>query len=182
MSNTVQAVRFERPGGPAVLSLREVTLGRPGPGQARIKHAAVGINFIDTQFRAGAKRTALPSGIGVEAAGIVADIGEGVTSIRPGARVTYATGLGAYSTENIVAADALIELPPSIAFDAAAAMTLRGLGAGYLLRRMGSVARGDVIAVHAAAGGLGLILVQSAKPGSGAPKTAVATPAATAKA
>jgi NADPH2:quinone reductase len=146
--------------------VEKVDIARPGRGEARIRHAAVGINFFDTQIRAGVLPVALPSGMGVEAAGVVVEVGHGVEGVQPGARVTYATrlgGLGAYSTENIVAAGELIELPDSIGFETAAAMTVRGLGAGYVLRQLGPAAAGEIVVVHAAAGGLGLILVQWAK-------------------
>jgi len=163
---TAQAIRFEQPGGPEVMRLAEVDVGRPGPGQAHVRHAAVGLNFADTYFRSGLYPVPMPAGLGVEAAGIVVEVGEGVTNVKAGDRVTY-TGflntLGAYSTERVIPAAALIALPPEIAFDTAAAMTMRGLTAAYLLRRIWPLKKGDTILVHAAAGGVGLILVQWAK-------------------
>jgi NADPH2:quinone reductase len=165
VSSTIQEVRFDRTGSPAVLFMENVPYVRPGRGQVRIRHEAVGINFIDTQVRAGIPALALPSGIGVEAAGVVIEVGQDV-HMALGARVTYATSLQAaraYSTENIVAADAVMELPASISFETAAAMTVRGMGAGYVLRRLGPVTQGEIVVIHAAAGGLGLILVQWAK-------------------
>jgi len=161
-----QAVRFSRVGGPEVLQLQDVQVGRPGPGEARIRHAAVGLNFADTYFRSGLYPVALPAGIGVEAAGIVEEVGEGVTNVKPGDRVTY-TGfintLGAYSTERLIPAAPLIRLPDEISFETAAAVTMRGLTAAYLMTRIWPLARGDTILVHAAAGGVGLVLVQWAK-------------------
>jgi NADPH2:quinone reductase len=161
-----QAVRFSRVGGPEVLHLEDVEVGRPGRGEARIRHAAVGLNFADTYFRSGLYPVALPAGIGVEAAGVVEEVGEGVTNVKPGDRVTY-TGflntLGAYSTERLIPAAPLIKLPDEISFETAAAVTMRGLTAAYLMTRIWPLAKGDTILVHAAAGGVGLVLVQWAK-------------------
>jgi NADPH2:quinone reductase len=161
-----KAVRFHVPGGPEVLRLEDVAVGEPGPGQVRVRHVAVGLNYADTYFRNGTYPIPTPNGIGVEAAGVVTGLGEGVTSLALGERVTY-TGflntLGAYSTERIVAAAPLIALPDSISFETAAAMTMRGLTAAYLLRRLYAFAPGDTILLHAAAGGVGLILSQWAK-------------------
>ena len=161
-----QAVRFSRVGGPEVLELEDVQVGRPGPGEARVRHAAVGLNFADTYFRSGLYPVALPAGIGVEAAGVVEEVGEGVTHVKPGDRVTY-TGfvntLGAYSTERLIPAAPLIRLPAEISFETAAAVTMRGLTAAYLMTRIWPLAKGDTILVHAAAGGVGLVLVQWAK-------------------
>ena len=160
------AVRFHHTGGPDVLKLEEVAVGRPGPGQARIKHAAVGLNFADTYFRSGLYPVPLPAGMGVEAAGIVEDVGENVTNVAPGDRVTY-TGfintLGAYSTERVIPAAPLIKLPDAISCETAAAMTMRGLTSAYLLRRIWPLKAGDTILLHAAAGGVGLIVSQWAK-------------------
>jgi NADPH2:quinone reductase len=160
------AVRFHQPGGPEVLRWEEVVAGEPGPGQARIRHAAVGLNFADTYFRSGLYRVPLPAGIGVEAAGVVEAVGQGVTHVAAGDRVTY-TGfldtLGAYSTERLMPAAPLIRLPDAIACDTAAAMTMRGLTAAYLMRRIWPLAAGDAILLHAAAGGVGLIVSQWAK-------------------
>ncbi|WP_126285811.1 quinone oxidoreductase family protein [Burkholderia stagnalis] len=160
------AVRFHETGGPEVLRRETVEVGEPGPGQVRVKHAAVGLNFADTYFRSGLYPVPLPSGIGVEAAGVVEAVGAGVTQVAVGDRVTY-TGfldtLGAYSTERLVPAAPLIRLPDAIACDTAAAMTMRGLTAAYLLRRMHAFRAGDRILLHAAAGGVGLIVSQWAK-------------------
>ncbi|MXN76012.1 NADPH:quinone reductase [Burkholderia sp. 4701] len=160
------AVRFHETGGPEVLRRETVEVGEPGPGQVRVKHAAVGLNFADTYFRSGLYPVPLPSGIGVEAAGVVEAVGAGVTQVAVGDRVTY-TGfldtLGAYSTERLVPAAPLIRLPDAIACDTAAAMTMRGLTAAYLLRRIHAFKAGDCILLHAAAGGVGLIVSQWAK-------------------
>ena len=165
-TNVATAVRFDIPGGPEVMRLVEVDVGHPGPGQALVRHAAVGLNMLDIHFRRGLRQAPASAGLGVEAAGIVVEVGEGVEHVRPGDRITY-TGcldtLGAYSTERVMAAAPLIALPAQIAFDTAAGMTRRGLAAACLLRRIWPLKRGDTILVHAAAGGLGLILVQWAK-------------------
>jgi len=161
-----QAVRFHKVGGPEVLGLEEVAVGKPGPGQARIRHVAVGLNFADTYFRSGFYKVPLPAGMGVEGAGVVEAIGEGVTNVAPGDRVTY-TGfvntLGAYSTERLIPAAPLIKLPEGISCETAAAMTMRGLTSAYLLRRIWPLAAGDTILLHAAAGGVGLIVSQWAR-------------------
>jgi NADPH:quinone reductase len=161
-----QTVRFHRTGGPEVLHVEDVAVGRPGPGEARVRHAAVGLNFADTYFRKGVYPVALPAGMGVEAAGTVVEVGEGVTHVKAGDRVTY-TGflntLGAYTTERVMPAAPLILLPPEISCETAAAMTMRGLTAAYLLRRIWPLEKGDTILVHAAAGGVGTIMTQWAK-------------------
>ncbi|WP_175725869.1 quinone oxidoreductase family protein [Burkholderia ambifaria] len=160
------AVRFHETGGPDVLRWEEVDVGDPGPGQVRLRHEAVGLNFADTYFRSGLYPVALPAGIGVEAAGVVEALGPGVTNVAVGDRVTY-TGflntLGAYSTERLIAAAPLVRLPAGIACETAAAMTMRGLTSAYLLRRIHAFAPGDTILLHAAAGGVGLIVLQWAK-------------------
>lgn len=159
-----KAIRFYETGGPDVLRWEAVEVGEPGAGQVRVRHEAVGLNFADTYFRSGLYPAALPAGMGVEAAGVVDAVGPGVPDLRPGDRVTY-TGspLGAYSTERVLPAEHLIALPDGIAFDTAAAMTMRGLTAAYLLRRIHPFAPGDTVLLHAAAGGVGLIVVQWAK-------------------
>jgi NADPH2:quinone reductase len=161
-----KAVRFHSAGGPEVMRLEEVEVGNPGPGQARLRHVAVGLNFADTYFRSGVYPVPLPAGMGVEASGVVEAVGEGVTNVAPGDRVTY-TGflntLGAYSTERLIPAAPLIKLPEGIAFETAAAMTMRGLTSTYLMRRIWPLKAGDAILLHAAAGGVGLIVSQWAK-------------------
>ncbi|RAS04127.1 quinone oxidoreductase family protein [Cupriavidus alkaliphilus] len=159
-------VRMYETGGPEVLRYEPMEVGEPGPGQVRIRHVAVGLNYADTYFRNGTYPVPLPSGMGVEAAGVVASVGAGVTNVAPGDRVTY-TGfvntLGAYSTERLVPAAPLIRLPDSIAFETAAAMTMRGLTSAYLMRRIHPFQAGDTILLHAAAGGVGLIVSQWAR-------------------
>lgn len=161
-----KAVRFYEAGGPEVLRYEDVQVGDPGPGQVRLRHVAVGLNFADTYFRSGIYPIPLPNGMGVEASGVVQAVGEGVTNVAVGDRVTY-TGflntLGAYSTERLIPAAPLIKLPESIGFETAAAMTMRGLTSAYLMRRIVALKAGDTILLHAAAGGVGLIVSQWAK-------------------
>ncbi len=161
-----QVVRIHRTGGPEVLQLEDAEPGKPGPGQVLLRHAAVGLNYADTYFRNGTYPVPLPNGLGVEAAGTVLAVGEGVDSVKAGDRVTY-TGfmntLGAYSTERVIAAAPLIRLPDAIGFDTAAAMTMRGLTSAYLMRRIYPFKAGDTVLLHAAAGGVGLIVSQWAK-------------------
>jgi NADPH2:quinone reductase len=160
------AIRFHETGGPEVLRWEEVPVETPGPGQVRLRHEAVGLNFADTYFRSGLYPVPLPAGMGVEAAGVVEAVGAGVDQVRVGDRVTY-TGfintLGAYSTERLVPAAALIRLPDGIECATAAAMTMRGLTASYLMRRIHAFKPGDSILLHAAAGGVGLIVSQWAR-------------------
>ena len=160
------AIRFHETGGPEVLRWEEVPVGMPGPGQVRLRHEAVGLNFADTYFRSGLYPVPLPAGMGVEAAGVVEAVGAGVDQVREGDRVTY-TGfintLGAYSTERLAPAAALIRLPEGIECATAAAMTMRGLTASYLMRRIHAFKPGDSILLHAAAGGVGLIVSQWAR-------------------
>lgn len=159
-------VRFHETGGPQVLRLEQVEVGRPGAGEVRLRHMAVGLNYADTYFRNGTYPIPLPNGIGVEAAGIVEQIGEGVRNVQVGDHVTY-TGflntLGAYSTERIIPAAPLIKLPDGIDCETAAAMTMRGLTSAYLMRRIYPFKAGDTVLLHAAAGGVGLIVSQWAK-------------------
>jgi NADPH2:quinone reductase len=158
------AIRFHKPGGPEVLQWDEVEVGKPGPGQARVRHKAVGLNYIDTYHRSGLYPLPLPSGIGLEGAGVVEEVGEGVTDVKPGDRVAYAGGPpGAYSEVRVMPADRLVKLPDSISENQAAAMMLQGMTVQYLIRRTYKVQKGDTILIHAAAGGVGLILCQWAK-------------------
>ena len=156
-----KAVRFYESGDPDVLRYEDVDVGDPGPGQVRLRHVAVGLNYADTYFRNGTYPIPLPNGMGVEASGVVQAIGEGVSNVRVGDRVTY-TGflntLGAYSTERLISAAPLIKLPETISFETAAAMTMRGLTSAYLMRRIHDFKAGDSILLHAAAGGVGLIV------------------------
>ena len=160
------AVRFTKAGGPEVLRYEAVEVGEPGPGQVRLRHVAVGLNYADTYFRNGTYPIPLPAGMGVEGAGVVQALGAGVDNVNVGDRVTY-TGflntLGAYSTERLVPAAPLIKLPEAIGCETAAAMTMRGLTSAYLLRRIYPFRSGDSILLHAAAGGVGLIVAQWAK-------------------
>ena len=161
-----KAVRFHETGGPEVLRYESVEVGEPGPGQVRLRHEAVGLNFADTYFRSGLYPVPLPAGMGVEAAGVVDAIGADVTNVAVGDRVTY-TGfvntLGAYSTERLISAAPLIRLPDGISCETAAGMTMRGLTSAYLMRRVYDYKPGDTILLHAAAGGVGLIVSQWAK-------------------
>lgn len=157
-------IRFEQTGGPEVLRMADVDLPPPGPGEARVRHHAVGLNFIDIYHRSGLYPVPLPSGLGQEAAGVVEEVGPGVTEVSPGDRVAYAGGpLGAYCTARNLAADLLVRLPEAISFEQGAAMMLQGLTAQYLLRRTYRVQPGDTVLIHAAAGGVGLIACQWAK-------------------
>lgn len=161
-----KAVRFHQTGGPEVLKLEDVSVGEPGQGEVRLRHLAVGLNFADTYFRNGTYPIPLPAGMGVEAAGVVEAVGPGVSNVAVGDKVTY-TGflntLGAYSTARIIAAAPLIRLPEGIDCETAAAMTMRGLTSAYLMRRIYDFKAGDTLLLHAAAGGVGLIVSQWAR-------------------
>ena len=161
-----RVVKFHETGGPEVLRFEDIGVGEPGPGEVRVRHVAVGLNFADTYFRRGTYAVPLPSGIGNEGAGVVEAVGAGVTDLAVGDRVTY-TGftntLGAYSTERLISAALLIKLPQAISCETAAAMTMRGLSAAYLVRRIYPFKAGDSVLLHAAAGGVGLIVSQWAK-------------------
>ncbi|MDD5295720.1 MAG: quinone oxidoreductase [Rhodocyclaceae bacterium] len=160
------AIRFHQTGGPEVLRWEEVDVAGPGPGQVRLRHEAVGLNFADTYFRNGTYPIPLPAGMGVEAAGIIEAVAPDVTNVAVGDRVTY-TGflntLGAYSTARVIAAAPLIKLPEDISCETAAAMTMRGLTSAYLMRRIHDFKAGDTVLLHAAAGGVGLIVSQWAR-------------------
>ena len=159
-----KAIRIHRTGGPEVMVWEDVEVGRPGPGEARIRHTAVGLNFIDTYHRSGLyPLPGLPAVLGREAAGVVEEIGEGVTDLAPGDRVAYPMGPGSYAEEAVISADRLLLLPDGIEDTQAAAMMLKGITAHYLLRRTFRVEPGQTILFHAAAGGVGLIACQWAK-------------------
>jgi len=159
-----QAIRIHANGGPEVMRWEDVPTPEPGPGEALVRHEAVGLNYIDVYFRTGLYKAPLPSTPGMEAAGVVVDVGPGVTEVKPGDRVAYAGGpIGAYATERAIAADRLVVLPDGIDVKTGAAMMLQGMTAQYLLRQTYPVKLGDTIVVHAAAGGVGLILCQWAK-------------------
>jgi NADPH2:quinone reductase len=159
-----KAVKFHEVGGPEVMSLETVEVGDPGAGEVRVRHVAVGLNFADTYFRSGLYPAALPAGLGVEGAGVIDAVGPGVIGFARGDRVAY-TGspLGAYSTARVMPSDSLVKLPETIAFETASAMMMRGLTSAYLLRRIWPLNPGDTVLLHAAAGGVGLIVSQWAK-------------------
>jgi NADPH2:quinone reductase len=159
-----KAIQFSRTGGPEVLEYVDVEVGEPGPGQARVRNHAIGINFIDVYFRTGLYPLDLPSGLGQEAGGVVEAVGEGVTHVKPGDRVAYAARPnGSYSEVRVMPADILLHLPDAIDFETAAAMMLQGMTVQYLLKRTFPVKAGDTILFHAAAGGVGLIACQWAR-------------------
>lgn len=160
----VKAIRMERTGGPEVMQWVEVEVKAPGVGEVRIKQHAVGLNYIDVYFRSGHYPQPLPAGLGMEAAGVVTDVGPGVSRFQVGDRVAYvARPPGAYAEERVLPTDALVKLPDAIEFDAAASAMLQGLTAQYLLRRTFRVEPGQTILIHAAAGGVGLFVCQWAK-------------------
>jgi NADPH:quinone reductase len=159
-----KAIRIHANGGPEVMVWEDVPTPEPGPAEALIKHEAIGLNFIDVYFRNGLyKAPNLPLIIGQEGAGTVVAIGASVSGIAVGDRVAYAGPLGGYASERVIAADRLVKLPDEISFQTGAAMMLQGMTAQYLLRRTYAVKPGDTIVVHAAAGGVGLIMCQWAK-------------------
>ncbi len=156
-----KAIRIHAVGGPEVMKWEQVSTPQPGPTEALIHHEAVGLNYIDVYFRTGLYKTQLPAILGMEGAGVVVSVGEEVRDISPGDRVAYAGGpLGAYATERVINAEQLVKLPGGISFNDAAAMMLQGMTAQYLLHRTFKVQAGQTILVHAAAGGVGLILCQ----------------------
>jgi NADPH2:quinone reductase len=159
------AIRFHKTGGPEVLQWEEVKVGDPGPGELRIAHKAVGLNYIDTYHRTGLYPMALPSGIGLEAAGVVEAVGPGVTEFKAGDRVAYCNGpIGAYAQVKNHPAERCVKVPEGISFEQAASMMLQGLTVQYLLRRLYLVPKaGDTVLWHAAAGGVGLIACQWAR-------------------
>ncbi len=158
------AIRINQTGGPDVLCWEAVDVPAPAPGEATVRHHAVGLNYIDTYHRTGLYPLPLPSGIGLEGAGVVEAVGEGVTEVKVGDRVAYAGGpIGAYAEVRNIPAQRLLILPDSIGFDTGAAMMLQGLTAAYLLRKTYRVQPGDAVLIHAAAGGVGLIACQWAK-------------------
>src|ERR1700690_4294324 len=140
------AIRFHKTGGPEVLQWGEVQVGKPGPGQARVRHTAVGLNYVDTYFRSGLYPTTLPGSLGAEAAGIVEEVGPDVTDIKAGDRVAYGNSpLGAYSEARVMPADRLVVLPDGISDKQAAAIMLKGMTTQYLIRQIFKVKRGDTI-------------------------------------
>jgi NADPH2:quinone reductase len=156
-----RAIRLHQTGGPEVLQWEEVEVGEPGPGQARIRHTAVGVNLIDTYHRSGLYPLPLPSGLGREGAGVVEAVGSGVTYVRPGDRVAYAGGPpGSYAEMRVLPTDRLVKIPEGITEQQAAAMMLKGMTAQYLIRRTYRVQPGETVLFHAIAGGVGLIACQ----------------------
>jgi NADPH2:quinone reductase len=162
-----KAIRIEQYGGPEVMQLVDVKVGEPGPGEIRIRHHAVGLNFIDVYQRTGLYQNPLPLQLGMEAAGVVEAVGEGVTHLKAGDRAAYASNPpGSYSEARVMPAKCVVKLPDAIPFDTAAAMMLKGLTVQYLLKRtqpQGGLQAGDAVLWHAAAGGVGLIACQWAK-------------------
>jgi NADPH2:quinone reductase len=159
--NDAYAFTLTRTGGPEILEAEHIDVPRPGPGEVLVRHEAVGLNFIDTYHRSGLYKLPLPSGLGGEGAGVVEAVGEGVTGFREGHRVGYFTGpLGSYATHRTIAADRLVRLPDSLSSEQAAAAMLKGCTAEYLVERCARVEAGQTVLVHAAAGGMGSILVQ----------------------
>src|SRR4030081_3901211 len=162
--STTHATPFKNPGGPEVLVWEEVNVGKPGPGEARIRHTAVGLNFVDIYNRSGLYPVQLPSGLGGEGAGVVEEVGSGVTDLKPGDRVAYgAAPVGAYAEARLIPPDRLLKLPDGIDDKTAAAMMLKGLTTQYLIRQTYRVKAGDTILLHAPARGVGLILGAWAK-------------------
>jgi len=167
MTTNVKAVRIEAFGGPELMTLAQVQVGEPGPGEIRIRHHACGLNFIDVYQRTGLYPNPLPLVLGMEGAGIVEAVGEGVTHLRAGDRAAYASNPpGAYSEARVMPAKCVVKLPDGIAFDTAAGMMLKGLTVQYLLKRtlpQGGLQPGDHVLFHAAAGGVGLLACQWAR-------------------
>jgi NADPH2:quinone reductase len=159
-----QAIRFYETGGPEVLKLENVEVGEPGPGQARVRHSYIAVNFIDIYFRTGRYPLALPNGLGSDAVGVVEAVGPGVTDIKAGDRVGYLIGpQGAYSQVRVMPAEVLIPLPDGIPDRTAATLMMKGLTAQYLFRQVYPLHGGETILYHAAAGGVGLIACQWAR-------------------
>ena len=164
MSNKTHAMRMEKTGGPEVMRWEEVEVGNPGPGQVRLRHTAVGLNFIDVYHRSGLYPVQCPATPGLEGCGIVEEIGSGVTDLKAGDRVAYASPpMGAYTESRLMTADRVVQVPAGVTDAQAASMMLKGLTAQYLIRRIHRVKAGDTILIHAAAGGVGLIVCQWAK-------------------
>jgi len=164
MSQTVKAVQLSQFGSPEALKFVEVSVGEPGPGEARVRHHAIGLNYIDIYQRTGVYPNQLPFILGMEGSGIVEAVGKGVTHVKPGDRVAYAGNpVGAYTEARVMPALPLIKIPKQISFKTGACMMLKGMTAHYLLKRTANVQKGHTILFHAAAGGVGLIAMQIAK-------------------
>jgi NADPH2:quinone reductase len=159
-----RAIRFHQIGGPEVLELENVEVGAPGPGQARVRHTYVAVNFIDIYFRTGRYPLALPNGLGSDAVGVVEAVGEGVTEVAPGDRVGYLLGpQGAYADVRLMPAEVLIPLPVDISDRTASTLMMKGMTAQYLFRQVYPLQGGETILYHAAAGGVGLVACQWAR-------------------
>ncbi|MGC4065383.1 MAG: quinone oxidoreductase [Polyangiaceae bacterium] len=155
------AIRFAQTGDPSVLHFEDVAVPEPGPGEALVRHEAIGVNFIDVYHRSGLYPVSLPSGLGLEGAGVVEAVGANVHQVKPGERVAYAGGaIGAYAERRVIGADRLVHLPDAISFELAAAAMLKGLTVEYLIQRTYAVKPGQTVLWHAAAGGVGLIACQ----------------------
>ena len=155
-----KAIRIHQVGGPEVMRVEEVVVGAPGAGEARVRHQAIGVNYVDTYHRSGLYPLPLPSGLGVEAAGVVEAVGDGVTSVRPGDRVAYVAGPGAYAGERVLPAERLVKLPAGVSSELGVAALMKGLTAHMLVTRVHAVKAGEPVVVTAAAGGVGQVLVQ----------------------
>jgi NADPH2:quinone reductase len=158
------AMRIHQPGGPEALKWEEISVADPGPGEARVRHTAIGVNYIDTYHRSGLYKLPLPSGIGSEAAGVVEAVGAGVTDVKPGDRVAYSGGApGSYAEMRVMPAERLVRIPEEVSDRVAATLMLKGLTVQYLLRQTYPLKGGETILLHAAAGGIGLIACQWAR-------------------
>ncbi len=163
-NTTVKAVRIENFGGPEVMKLVDVSVGDPGPGEVRIRHKAIGLNYIDIYQRSGVYPNPLPLQLGMEGSGVIEVVGKGVTHVKKGDRVAYAAQPpGAYCEARVMAAKSLVKIPSTISFEVGAAMMLKGMTAHYLLKRTANIQKGHWILFHAAAGGVGLVALQIAK-------------------
>lgn len=156
----VKAIRIHQVGGPEVMRVEEIEVGAAGAGEALVRHQAIGVNYVDTYHRSGLYPLPLPSGLGVEAAGVVEAVGAGVTSVRPGDRVAYSSGPGAYAEARVVPAERLVKLPAGVSSELAAAAFMKGLTVHMLVTRVHAVKAGEPVVVTAAAGGVGQVLVQ----------------------
>lgn len=164
MTETARTVVIRRQGGPEVMEFEDRALGEPGPGEVRIRHHAIGLNFLDVYQRGGVYKMSLPAALGQEGAGVVEAVGEGVTHLAPGDRAAYAAGpSGAYAEARVMPAGVVVRLPDGISFEEAAAVMLKGLTVQFLFRRTVPIASGDTVLFHAAAGGVGLLACQWAR-------------------